>query len=292
MEKPFVDWAELRRQNTLPVEQRGKLAQQLARTGYGAWDKQADIYALMAQMEGPYTQMQLNCIPWEPADTVLDVGCGSGRMAIPAAMRARSVLGIDTSGKMMEYARQEQQRAGLTNLELELLDWTEAGAAERLGRHDIVMWGRVGDFGPAEILRLSSLARKYVLTVHWSFGELDVSGIIAQLFEGIPPVYQRPSPWVREDRRLGNNSLYNMVYDLGYEPSMQIMTDGFIRQYPDREAAYTDLRRLRPRLKDEDEPIFRRNVDRYLTQRPDGTVEYRSETKAVVLWWPVDGNGK
>ena len=50
------------------------------------------------------------------------------------------------------------------------------------------------------------------------------------------------------------------------------------------EEAYADLRRLRP-IGDEEMPQFSRNVDKWLTDNPDGTVTFRRETRTMVLWW-------
>jgi len=51
--------------------------------------------------------------PIASTDRVLDIGCGTGKSTRAAARRAAagSVLGIDLSSRMLEYAR-EQTRAG------------------------------------------------------------------------------------------------------------------------------------------------------------------------------------
>lgn len=52
-------------------------------------------------------------------DRVLDVGCGTGRATRAVARRAPhgSVLGIDLSSRMLEYARRQSADEGLTNVE-------------------------------------------------------------------------------------------------------------------------------------------------------------------------------
>src|SRR4029078_5316198 len=53
------------------------------------------------------------------ADHVLDVGCGTGLSTRDAARAARdgTVLGVDLSSRMLEYARQRTREEGLTNVE-------------------------------------------------------------------------------------------------------------------------------------------------------------------------------
>ena len=57
--------------------------------------------------------------PIASTDRVLDIGCGTGKSTRAAAHRAAagSVLGIDLSSKMLEYAREKTRAEGLTNVE-------------------------------------------------------------------------------------------------------------------------------------------------------------------------------
>lgn len=47
------------------------------------------------------------------ADTVLDMGCGTGRFTIPLAKVARSVSGLDLSAAMLAQAREKAEKEGL-----------------------------------------------------------------------------------------------------------------------------------------------------------------------------------
>lgn len=55
-----------------------------------------------------------------PDEDVLDVGCGSGETTRDAAARARSALGVDLSGPMLEVAR--TRSGGLPNVRFEQAD--------------------------------------------------------------------------------------------------------------------------------------------------------------------------
>jgi len=54
----------------------------------------------------------------DPADSVVEVGCGCGLVALPLARRVRNLRGYDLARPMLEHARREAARAGLTNVEL------------------------------------------------------------------------------------------------------------------------------------------------------------------------------
>ncbi|HVC35725.1 MAG TPA: methyltransferase domain-containing protein [Chloroflexota bacterium] len=49
-----------------------------------------------------------------PGETVLDVGCGTGTLAIAAARQGTSVVGVDRSRRMLELAHEKAARAGVT----------------------------------------------------------------------------------------------------------------------------------------------------------------------------------
>jgi cyclopropane fatty-acyl-phospholipid synthase-like methyltransferase len=72
---------------------------------------------------------------------VLDIGCGSGALALRAAGRGSRVKGIDVSAGMLEIAAQRAREAGLTNS----IELKEMGVAllddEEAGSYDAVMSG-------------------------------------------------------------------------------------------------------------------------------------------------------
>ncbi len=52
-----------------------------------------------------------------PEDVVLDIGCGTGAIALALADDAKQVVGRDISEGMMERARQKADRRGIENVE-------------------------------------------------------------------------------------------------------------------------------------------------------------------------------
>ncbi len=56
------------------------------------------------------TAFQLN-----RADVVLDLGCGTGQLAVPLAARVRSVIGMDPEADMLRLARQTAEAAAVRN---------------------------------------------------------------------------------------------------------------------------------------------------------------------------------
>ncbi|MEZ4873105.1 MAG: class I SAM-dependent methyltransferase [Bdellovibrionales bacterium] len=55
----------------------------------------------------------------EEGMAVLDLGCGDGTTAVPAAKRGANVLGVDISRNLVEAGNRRAQREGLSNLKIE-----------------------------------------------------------------------------------------------------------------------------------------------------------------------------
>jgi len=293
MLKPFVNWDEIANlamgsRRPSPPRQEGNEGQGGT---YGAWDNQAGMYDQVAKMEAVFTLNQINCFDTSPEDSVLDCGCGPGRITVPMAKRAKSVTALDSSPKMLEICAANAKEAGLTNVTTKLLDFDDIKLGENLERHDIVICSRSA--GLNDLVRLSALAKKYVVTVIWAHGYPNIPTTIGKLFEGMEESRSPGAPQSMPvtDRRLGNNLVYNRVYDMGFDPNLRIVDDGFTKTFASREEAYDDLLRLRAIYRSAQKPaedqmrIFRSNVDKYLTVNPDGTVTYLSTTKSIVMWW-------
>ncbi len=65
-----------------------------------------------------------------PGATVLDVGCGTGASAIPAAEQVRpmgKVIAVDLAGRLLEIARRKAASRGVENIEFRLGDMESLG---------------------------------------------------------------------------------------------------------------------------------------------------------------------
>ncbi len=65
-----------------------------------------------------------------PALAIADLGAGEGTLALMLAQRARCVIAVDSSEKMVEYATEIAQRNGVDNLQCRLGDLEELPLAE------------------------------------------------------------------------------------------------------------------------------------------------------------------
>jgi SAM-dependent methyltransferase len=253
--------------------------------GIGGWDAQAANYNRMIHMEGRFTLNQVDCFDTAPTDTVLDVGCGPGRITMPLAKRAKSVTSLDASPKMLEFVKENCAAAGITNVDTFLCDWENKDTVAQVEKHDIVICSRSVALG--DIDELAALARKTVALVIWANGAPPIPAIIGKLFKGTHEEedhHHRP-PMPGMDRRFGNNVFYNMIYDHGYEPNVKIVEDGFEKIFASREEAYADLRELDPGMAESKFGVFKENLEPFLTDKADGSVYFLAPTKSIVYWF-------
>lgn len=292
MNKSFINWQALEELVRPPMPSKdSKPPEGAPGRGIGGWDNQADFYNRMAAMEKEGTLNQINCFDTDPEDTFLDVCCGPGRISVPMAKRAKKVTAIDASPKMLSLCKENAKKAGVLNLETVLMDWEDDESVETLEKHDIVLASR--SVGMRDLEKLCNLANKYVVIVIWSYGYPSIPEITGKLFEGAEDESKKPfrPRFPKRDRRLGNNLLYNKVYDMGYEPNLKIVKDGFKKNYSSKDEAYEDLKLLGKNLDQDKMDRFKYNADKFIRENEDGTFTFEAKTKTLVMWWEPEQKG-
>jgi SAM-dependent methyltransferase len=144
----------------------------------------------------------------EPGMRVLDVGCGSGNVAIPAAKAGGEVVGLDLTPELFEAARRHAADEGVE------VDWVE-GDAEALPFDDASFERVFSSFGvifaprhevaAAEMVRVLAPGGVIALTSWIPTGvNAEMARIAAARMPAPPPFAQSPVLWGDEShvRRL------------------------------------------------------------------------------------------
>ncbi len=96
----------------------------------------AGDFGQIARYSAPHAGEFVHQLPITPGMRVLDVACGTGNLAIPAAQRGADVTGIDIASNLVEQARKRADAEGVRAT-------FEEGDAEQLpyrdGQFDLVM---------------------------------------------------------------------------------------------------------------------------------------------------------
>ena len=90
-------------------------------------------------------------------ETVLDLGCGDGTTALPAATRGADVTGVDIAANLVAAGRRRAEQAGLTNIAFE-----EGDATDLVGLADERFDRVVSVFGAMFAPRPEQVAREMV----------------------------------------------------------------------------------------------------------------------------------
>ena len=210
--------------------------------------------------------------------TVLDVGGGAGRFALPLATRARRVTVVEPSADAVEMLKTRAAEAGLANLTVINAAWEDAEAPAS----DLVLCSltlhHVPDAAPF-IARLQAHATDRVVVVEM----METPGAIEV------PFYQRvhgaaPAPLP------GLPYLLRLLWAMDIYPDVKMLDAKTAVLDTDRHAALEHLeRRLGIAEGTEAYERFRVAADELLVETPEGfTVRGVAPSRqAIVTWKPV-----
>ena len=214
------------------------------------WNEEAAYYAVMNSMEADGTGRVLELLSFGPEDTVLDIGCGSGRMSIPMARKVKEVTAIDSSSEMIRICKENAAAAGVTNVNALQLDWEKDEDYRQLPKVDIIIQARWSG-GASRLKKYCDLCRKYVVIIEW---------------EKNPP-------------RIARDLLFSGCYS---EESMAAHPE----LYPFDPSAYTDQNETK-KVKDERDKALRRELAEAGIQMHKATVqsgwEYTAEDMQGII---------
>jgi SAM-dependent methyltransferase len=103
------------------------------------WRRLARRFTPRASSEGPDPTVAAVAGLLRPPDTLLDVGAGGGRLAVPLARHCRSVVAVEPSEGMRKQLADSAASHGMTNIETVPSDWLSA----RVQRADVVLCAHV-----------------------------------------------------------------------------------------------------------------------------------------------------
>ncbi len=273
-----VDWAAHWREL---VETRRVVVEGLANQGpqTGFWDQRAGRYARRVQSldpaTDPLTQMLLGLV--RPGDTVLDVGAGTGRYAIPLAEVASRVTAVEPAQAMRAQFEQALGEGGPKNIEIVASTWEEADVAP----HEMVLCANVlypiADIVPF-ITKLDTHARRVVAII------IRVDQMAAMIDPMWHAIWGRGCP-----PEPGLLDLYNLLFALGIRANVRLAHRANPQRYADLDDA---LRQARNQLflpvdQTEHDDQIRGYLTKTLVTR-DGELESPFTPQYALVWWEKD----
>lgn len=139
------------------IKERQRQEWDAAAAGWRKYDER------LRQLTAPVTQRLLELASVEPGHRVLDIACGTGEPALPAAEVVGPegyVLGTDISAEMLAVAREKAQDQGLANVEFREVDAEELEAEPDSFDAVTCRWGIMFMPNPTGCLRRAHSALK------------------------------------------------------------------------------------------------------------------------------------
>jgi SAM-dependent methyltransferase len=153
-------------------------------------------------------------IPRTPGGTLLDVGCGSGQLALMAAQDGLDVTGVDIAGNLIEQARRRASAGGL-KARFEVADAEALPFAD--GQFDVVtsligaMFAARPELVAAELLRVCKPGG-IIAMASWT-----AQGFVGQMFKAVSNFIApsgMPSPVLWGDESIVRERLQSGLSDL------------------------------------------------------------------------------
>jgi SAM-dependent methyltransferase len=200
------------------------------------FDERARIWdrAMRGNGESGYVDELLSSMNLSRDMTVLDVGCGSGIVAIPMTRHVRWVTAIDSASAMIDLTRAYAVRAEAHNLSAINKDWLRVEIGKDIEPHDIALASRSLQTGELRkyLSLLDKSARKQCF-ITWGAGAREDDAEICDVL-GIE--YKTPSSYM---------IIYNLLYEMGILADVEIHSKPVTRWYRDVDEAVSFLLRGR-----------------------------------------------
>ena len=234
------------------------------------WDRRAE-HRSRSEKGSDYAREFLTRMDLTDVESILDIGCGTGNLALPLAKRVRRVHALDFSGEMLRLLRANARVEGVRNLTTHRLAWADDWT--RVPRVDVAICSRAMDTADlcGALVKMNAKARlRCYLTLHagGTFMSEDVYRVLRR--QMVP----RP------------NYMYavNILYQMGIRARVDFLRTTGGLTYDSPEQFVEGIRwRVGP-LKATEE---KRLLDYFgsLPREADGRVNYRHDFEWALLSW-------
>ncbi len=244
-----------------------------------AWDRRAAAYGRATRDEKRATEQELAVLDLRPGDTVLDVGAGTGRLAVPIARTATRVTALDPSGGMLSILEDRMAAEGRRNYSCVRMRWEDTVIGRDIEPHDVVIAAfSLGFYDLAAALQKLDAAARRSVYLFWHAGEWrshDEMALYRAVF-GEEAAMQKGYP----------DYIYpvNILHDAGIYPDVKIFPSIWDTGYDSvEEAARTWVALHNP--DQEDISSVLEHFSRVLRRNSDGTYLETVVRPTAAVWW-------
>ncbi len=239
------------------------------------WDRRARDFR-GGEEESPYVAGFVARLRIRPGESVLDVGCGAGALALPLARAGHEVVALDFSAGMLDVLRRRAAADGLRNVRTIHAGWDDDWRAAGVTAADVAIASRSLDVRDlrAALQKLDAFARRRVCITLPADG-LFYPQLLAHQALGRP-----------YSHRGDQGTALHVLRQMGIEAEAGYLEHASASRYESREAALESLRRMLAPADEREEGALERYVAEHLveTTGADGRRVWKQEPEISVRW--------
>jgi SAM-dependent methyltransferase len=246
------------------------------------WDKRAREFNKSWMQNRERAEKQIANLDLKSEYTVLDVGAGTGRLAIPIAKRVKSVTAIDQSKGMLACLQENMEKEGITNITCVNKRWEDVEVGMDIEPHDVVMaCHSLGMLDIQEaVAKMDAASKRYVYILSSAgrgMGDGEEEGLWKAIFGE------------RGHRARGWGSDYmffcNLLHDMKIYANVDIRDAESEQRYESLDDAVTKWKEMRD-IPAEKEDVLREHLSRILVEDDGtGTLCLKRKSKSATIWW-------
>ena len=172
-----------------------------------------------------------NC---KPTDTVLDIGAGTGKYAVPLAKQVTAVTAIEPSPTMLNRLEEKKAEARVSNLTILPLHWEHVVLGQQIQPHDVVIASHsltMYDLKEA-LLKIHRAAKREVWLFLFAGDKMETWTRDLLIKAGAHPDKQK--------QRLDYLAVYGVLHSIGIYADITVQTHAYTDCYQSMEAAIED----------------------------------------------------
>jgi SAM-dependent methyltransferase len=245
------------------------------------WDKRAKEFNKSWMQNRERAEKQIANLELKRDYTVLDVGAGTGRLAIPIAKRVKSVTAIDQSKGMLACLEENMAKEDVKNIVCVNKRWEDVELGVDIEPHDVVMaCHSLGMLDIQEALaKMDATAKRYVYILTSAgrgIGDGEEEGLGKAIFGD----RHRARAW-------GSDYMFfcNLLHDMKIYANVDIRDAELEQRYESLDDAVTKWKEMRD-IPAEKEAVLREHLSKMLVEDDGtGTLCFKRKSKSATIWW-------
>lgn len=254
------------------------------------WNKDTMNWDARWKKEEAFTKAQAAALDLLPSDSVLDIGCGTGPLAINIAPRVRKVIAQDYGIDMLRVLMENAMDRGLRNVETLRGNWHTMEPGRDLPICDVA----IARWSPAQgnILKMSRCATRFCYSIMTCANLFEEDGFSHGGFwcrsTTDDSLNRSPRPC---SRKYGFNVHFNLLYDHGANPSISYVSNNQTINAPTKKELVAIIAEKFIRQKaniatgNNQEPKLPSSMERSIFLNKDGSWYYEWTSRLAILGW-------